>query len=105
MADRGNVLPLIDALLEAGQEIERYLLDTSHVCEDELRARLTALRAEIEAVRVILATPPITPTPEDGGPVLDWGPNEFEQRPEPEGVSDAADNDYLADDTVKFQAE
>lgn len=110
MADRGKVLDLIDALFEAGQEIDRHLLDTSHVCEADLRARLAALRAEIEAVRAILnVPPPITPapdgTPEPNGPMLSWEPNEFENAPDANpGKSDAADNEYLADDTVKFQA-
>ena len=44
-------------------------------------------------------------TPEPYGPVLSWEPNEFEKPAAPEtGASDAADNDYLADDTVTFQA-
>jgi hypothetical protein len=34
---------------------------------------------------------------------LTWEPNEFEKAPDPEtGASDAADNDYLADDTAPF---
>jgi hypothetical protein len=42
-------------------------------------------------------------TPEPDGPVLSWEPNEFEKPAAPEmGESDAADNDYLADDTAIF---
>jgi hypothetical protein len=42
---------------------------------------------------------------EPDGPVLSWEPNEFEKPETPEtGASDAADNDYLADDTVTFLA-
>lgn len=44
-------------------------------------------------------------TPEPDGPVLSWEPDEFAKPPAPEtGASDAADNEYLADDTVTFQA-
>lgn len=44
-------------------------------------------------------------TPEPDGPVLSWEPNEFEKPAAPEtGESDAADNDYLSDDTVTFVA-
>ena len=108
MADRGKVLSLIEALLDAGQEIERSVRCVPRL-RKRRRARLTTLRAEIDAVRATLATPPITPvpdgTPEPDGPVLSWEPNEFEQAAAPEtGESDAALNQQLAEDTTKFQA-
>jgi hypothetical protein len=93
-----------DVLFEAGQEIDRYLLDVSHVCAKEVRTRLVALRTEIDAIRALLGQPPIVPTPEGGAPepALEWEPNEFENAAPETGESDAADHEYLRDDTVPF---
>lgn len=52
-----------------------------------------------------LIHPDTVTTPQADGPVLSWEPDEFAKPDdENEGASDAADNEYLADDTVTFQA-
>jgi hypothetical protein len=49
-----------DTLFDAAREIDRYLSDwgTTDAYRGELRARIVNLRAEMDAIREILDTPP-----------------------------------------------
>jgi hypothetical protein len=49
-----------DTLFEAARDIDRYLSDwgTTDAYRGEMRARIVNLRAEMDAIRAVLDTPP-----------------------------------------------